>query len=122
MWATTDWNEKSFHAAGETDANTYLINIRLESNVEVCSVNVTEGILNNNIEVLIGMDIIGMGDFAVTNKDGITIFSYRFPSVEWIDFVKNPYKEEPLTVNKIPRNSLCPCGSGKKYKKCCGKG
>lgn len=24
--------------------------------------------------------------------------------------------------NKIGRNQLCPCGSGKKYKKCCGKG
>ncbi|QEK11825.1 hypothetical protein FQB35_05275 [Crassaminicella thermophila] len=23
--------------------------------------------------------------------------------------------------NKIGRNELCPCGSGKKYKKCCGK-
>jgi uncharacterized protein YchJ len=23
--------------------------------------------------------------------------------------------------NKVGRNSLCPCGSGKKYKKCCGK-
>ena len=23
--------------------------------------------------------------------------------------------------NKIGRNDLCPCGSGKKYKKCCGK-
>ena len=22
---------------------------------------------------------------------------------------------------KIGRNELCPCGSGKKYKKCCGK-
>ena len=26
-------------------------------------------------------------------------------------------REEP----KIGRNDLCPCGSGKKYKKCCGK-
>ena len=26
----------------------------------------------------------------------------------------------PLHVNKIPnRNDLCPCGSGKKFKKCC---
>ncbi|MFH2202922.1 MAG: preprotein translocase subunit SecA [Elusimicrobiota bacterium] len=25
------------------------------------------------------------------------------------------------TVKKIGRNSSCPCGSGKKYKKCCGK-
>jgi len=23
---------------------------------------------------------------------------------------------------KIGRNDPCPCGSGKKYKKCCGKG
>ena len=26
----------------------------------------------------------------------------------------------PVEVNKVPRNSACPCGSQKKYKKCCG--
>lgn len=26
------------------------------------------------------------------------------------------------TTKKIGRNDLCPCGSGKKYKKCCGRG
>ncbi|MDD2402552.1 MAG: preprotein translocase subunit SecA [Clostridia bacterium] len=30
-------------------------------------------------------------------------------------------KKEPRHVVKIGRNDLCPCGSGKKYKKCCGK-
>jgi len=30
-------------------------------------------------------------------------------------------KKEPRHVIKIGRNDLCPCGSGKKYKKCCGK-
>ena len=29
-------------------------------------------------------------------------------------------KKSARTVNKIGRNDLCPCGSGKKYKKCCG--
>ncbi len=28
---------------------------------------------------------------------------------------------EPLTSERIGRNEPCPCGSGKKYKKCCGK-
>ncbi|MFH1838128.1 MAG: preprotein translocase subunit SecA [Candidatus Kuenenbacteria bacterium] len=28
---------------------------------------------------------------------------------------------ESATVLKIGRNDLCPCGSGKKYKRCCGK-
>lgn len=26
----------------------------------------------------------------------------------------------PIAVNKVGRNDPCPCGSGKKYKKCCG--
>ncbi len=30
-------------------------------------------------------------------------------------------KPKPLSVNKIGRNEPCPCGSGAKYKKCCGK-
>jgi uncharacterized protein YecA (UPF0149 family) len=29
-------------------------------------------------------------------------------------------KQTPLRVEKIGRNDPCPCGSGKKYKKCCG--
>lgn len=28
-------------------------------------------------------------------------------------------KQQPVRVNKIGRNEPCPCGSGKKYKKCC---
>ena len=30
-------------------------------------------------------------------------------------------KKQPKRVNKIGRNDQCPCGSGKKYKNCCGK-
>lgn len=30
-------------------------------------------------------------------------------------------KAKPLSVTKIGRNDPCPCGSGQKYKKCCGK-
>ena len=30
-------------------------------------------------------------------------------------------KKQPRKVNKIGRNDPCPCGSGKKYKNCCGR-
>ena len=30
-------------------------------------------------------------------------------------------KKKPKKVEKIGRNDACPCGSGKKYKQCCGK-
>jgi preprotein translocase subunit SecA len=33
-----------------------------------------------------------------------------------------PPPVEPITANAKPkRNDPCPCGSGKKYKNCCGK-
>ena len=34
---------------------------------------------------------------------------------------KEKAKNTPKRVKKIGRNELCPCGSGKKYKQCCGK-
>ena len=30
-------------------------------------------------------------------------------------------KKDPVRVKKVGRNDPCPCGSGKKYKQCCGK-
>ncbi len=34
---------------------------------------------------------------------------------------KEKEKAKPKRVNKVGRNDPCPCGSGKKYKQCCGK-
>ncbi len=34
---------------------------------------------------------------------------------------KEQVKSSPKRVNKVGRNDPCPCGSGKKYKNCCGK-
>jgi preprotein translocase subunit SecA len=50
-------------------------------------------------------------------------FGGQFPEAE-----PEP-QEEPAEVHftfhretpKVGRNDLCPCGSGKKYKKCCGR-
>jgi uncharacterized protein YchJ len=85
---------------------------------------VTEGTISGG-DVLIGMDIITRGDFAVTNSDGRTTFSYRWPSTKRIDFVKEIKQgKEPLpprASRKVGRNDPCPCGSGKKFKNCCGK-
>ena len=71
------------------------------------------------------MDIISMGDFAISNKDGKTVFSFRVPSLERIDFTGKNIKllnNKSLSLpSKIGRNDPCLCGSGKKYKNCCGK-
>jgi len=36
------------------------------------------------------------------------------------DHLAPPPTNEPIRVVKIGRNGPCPCGRGKKYKKCCG--
>ena len=33
---------------------------------------------------------------------------------------QQPMVTAPRTEEKVGRNDACPCGSGKKYKKCCG--
>ena len=83
------------HAGGKSSNNTYLVNIALPNKVMVPHVRVTEVQLipddnvsdNKQPQLLIGMDIIGLGDFAVTNANNKTTFSFRVPSVQEIDFI-----------------------------------
>ncbi len=37
-----------------------------------------------------------------------------------LNILLNPQKTK-IAEKKVGRNEPCPCGSGKKYKKCCGK-
>ncbi len=36
------------------------------------------------------------------------------------DTLANAMRQEPAAARKVGRNDPCPCGSGKKYKRCCG--
>lgn len=41
--------------------------------------------------------------------------------IEWWACFESPIQQQPIAKKKkIGRNEPCPCGSGKKYKKCCG--
>jgi hypothetical protein len=76
--------------------------------------------LTGNADILIGMDIITIGDFSITNVDKKTVFTFRFPSIKTIDYVEEVNNLNKLKFAKVGRNDLCPCGSGKKYKFCHG--
>jgi predicted aspartyl protease len=110
-------------AMGETDACTYFVSLYLPNMVCIPQLRVNEAVLSDS-DVLIGMDVIGSGDFVVTNYAGKTHMSFRMPSLEVIDFNKQKPATIQLggkTLRKVGRNEPCPCGSGKKYKKCCGR-
>lgn len=40
---------------------------------------------------------------------------------QWFFTRGDMVKSQPVTVSKVGRNDPCHCGSGLKYKKCCGK-
>lgn len=53
------------------------------------AVHVILGTLDAEADVLIGMDIIGAGDFALTSPKGKLQFTFRIPSQADIDFVRD---------------------------------
>lgn len=73
---------------GIRTANLYLVNIYLQNGVTFEGLEVADGELRD-LDFLIGMDIIGAGDFAVTRSNGKTCVSYQVPHGDGpIDFVK----------------------------------
>ena len=72
--------------------------------------NMNPEVQNNNIKITSeGLDLTEMNNNGTTNKD--------MPKTNVAE------KKQPVVNNgpKVGRNDPCPCGSGLKYKKCCGK-
>lgn len=67
---------------------TFLVHIKLPTGDYAFNVEATETSNTGLHDVVIGMDIISFGDFAFTNKDHQSMFSFRFPSEKHIDFEK----------------------------------
>jgi len=63
----------------EDIVSTYIVDVGLPNQVLFPNVNVTEGLLQGHYDVIIGMDIIQAGDFAISNANGATTFSYCYP-------------------------------------------
>lgn len=81
---------------------------------------------SGDTSVLIGMNIISMGDFAISNKDGKTLMSFRVPSLERTDYVADLSEYSHCSkVHKIKvakgLPDKCACGSGKLFANCHGK-
>ena len=104
------------HGDGVSVRNGYIVNLFLPNQVCIVGVLVTEfPASHQDFSVLIGMDVICIGDFSITNFKGQTWMSFRTPSCEAIDYVA---EAEKIKYAGVKPNAPCPCGSGKKFKKC----
>lgn len=90
---------------------TYLVDILLPNKILLENHPVTEvdnpkdknGVKLETFGMLIGMDIISMGDFSVTNFEGKTVMSFRVPSMHKICYVAD-YNRMAIIHSKIQRN------------------
>ena len=104
----------------------YSLDVYLPNKVRMAKVEMTEinhALPHPDIECIVGMDIISLGDCSVSHRDGNTFFSFRVPSLGGTDYVEqsNKQKNPPSAPTMVRRNQMCPCGSGKRYKNCCGR-
>ncbi len=109
---------------GSREVPAYYVNVTLNNQSISVDVLVTECerlSADKDVGMLIGMDIIGLGDFAISNYNNETTMTFRRPSIAKTDYVQMLNQMKPQTREKIGRNDPCPCGSGKKYKNCHGK-
>ena len=78
----------------------------------------TELVLDINLEKLYFNMLDAKADYLYNLPQWDGIFS-----IEKRKEIQKAYKATNMVINdnKVGRNDACPCGSGKKYKKCCGK-
>jgi len=72
------------------------VSIGLPNMVMVEEVNVMICNLNQGFDLIIGMDIILLGDFSISNGEGKTLFTFAIPPFE----NKTDHYEKALAVNK----------------------
>lgn len=61
------------------DIQVALFNLLLPLNIEIKNVRGAVCIIGGDTDILIGMDIIKFGDFAISNGGGQTLFSFAIP-------------------------------------------
>jgi len=72
-----------FGVNSQAIVNRYLVDIKLPDEIVFHNFEVLESKLNSpGIDILVGMDIIQQGDFAISNANGKTTFSFCIPPLK----------------------------------------
>jgi predicted aspartyl protease len=72
-------------AGGDVVAGCYTVNLTLPGGIELLNLPVL-GLALPSSEMLIGMDVITLGDLAVNQSDGNTRFTFQLPSTHNTDY------------------------------------
>lgn len=93
------------YGSGKQRSNVYMVDLILPNSLRIPFVTMTECADSDSFGMIIGMDVICRGDFAITNVGGVTTVSFRVPSMQTIDYVKeyNELRESSIKVAATPQ-------------------
>jgi predicted aspartyl protease len=75
-------------AGGLCETNQYYIDLLMRNNISFANIRAIEFFSAKMFDILIGMDILTLGDLAITNANHQTVISFRVPpDTKHIDFV-----------------------------------
>ena len=108
------------------------LNLAKEDNQELSAIHLMSSLISSDdgiaLRILMGMNI-DLEKLYFNMLEAKAEYLYNLPqwdaifSAEKRKEIQKAYRESTMVrnENKVGRNDACPCGSGKKYKKCCGK-
>lgn len=109
-WGYIGWSDCYHFGKNKTEAN-------LKKTETIIAVALEKKALRDRLDVAErAVDIYQ----AVGNVQRVAELKREIPSLKRNTFTRS-VGTSPVKVEKTGRNDPCPCGSGKKYKKCCGK-
>jgi predicted aspartyl protease len=77
---------KTSTASGDVECPVYYATIFLPCNVFIANLPVAAMRLPENVDFLLGMDLIHLGDFAITHANDRTRYTFQMPSSHDFDF------------------------------------
>lgn len=96
--------KRTIQGVNSTDVvDEYVVDVHLGP---VCfpTISVGERRISPDFDVLLGMDVIGQGDFAMTRQNGQTVVSFQTPHHQTIDFFRSL---EMANLKKVPKGCVC---------------
>lgn len=77
-------------------------------------------LMDGGSDLLVDIDVLAYGYYTLMSKEHPQLKNWKKNALQLQDESLQISVKESEKI-KVGRNDPCPCGSGKKYKKCCGK-
>lgn len=118
---------EAYQHAVEIDEQDILIEALCHQLSKEALPEISEHMKKEDFSSLVDIEQTVYSYYSILGEQHVDLEKWRQAALERENYFQNAKKQDMTPsgdnqkANKVGRNDPCPCGSGKKYKKCCGK-